>query len=132
MSESIPTVYVPPILVLTAPLFCSGRDSGLGTGGGWSNDGPEPADGLRLEGVSVMVEGRTSPVLSGVDLHAPAGSVVAVLGEAGAGKVWTRVSRFVALVLGAVDNERCTCCSRRKLGRDIGTCSNASCINMSG
>ncbi|CAN0067393.1 unnamed protein product, partial [Ectocarpus sp. 8 AP-2014] len=63
-----------------------GKDTGLGTDGGWSNDGPEADDGLRLQGVSFRPSGRTRQALSSVDLHAPAGSVVAVLGGAGAGK----------------------------------------------
>ncbi|CAM9090944.1 unnamed protein product [Ectocarpus sp. 4 AP-2014] len=63
-----------------------GKDTGLGTEGGWSNDGPEADDGLRLQGVSFRPSGRTRQALSSVDLHAPAGSVVAVLGGAGAGK----------------------------------------------
>ncbi|CAN0255803.1 unnamed protein product, partial [Laminaria digitata] len=54
--------------------------------GGWTNDGPETPDGLRLEGVSLTPFGRRVPALNGVDLHAPAGSVVAVLGREGSGK----------------------------------------------
>ena len=64
-----------------------GRDSGPATKGGWTNDGPEVSDGLRLEGISLTPPGRKMPGLSGIDLHAPAGSVVAVVGGAGAGKV---------------------------------------------
>ena len=64
-----------------------GRDSGPATKGGWTNDGPEVSDGLRLEGISFTPPGSKMPALSGIDLHAPAGSVVTVVGEAGAGKV---------------------------------------------
>ncbi|CAN0082680.1 unnamed protein product, partial [Hapterophycus canaliculatus] len=70
---------------------------GVGTEGGWSNDGPEPPDGLRLQGVSLTPTGRARHALSGVDLHAPAGSVVAVVGGAGSGK-----TALVQLALGLV------------------------------
>lgn len=55
--------------------------------GGWTNDGPEASDGLRLEGVCFIPTGRTLPAISLIDLHAPAGSIVAILGGAGSGKV---------------------------------------------
>lgn len=54
---------------------------------GWAEDGQNIADGLRLEGVSYTPPGRETPALSRVNLHAPAGSVVAVVGGAGSGKV---------------------------------------------
>jgi ATP-binding cassette, subfamily B, bacterial len=50
---------------------------------------PVPArvrDGLTLCGVGFTYPGTNEPVLSGVDLHLPAGSTVAVVGENGAGK----------------------------------------------
>lgn len=65
------------------------RDAGVGVEGGWSNDGPEPSDGLRLSGVSVRRSGKAAAILSEVDLVASAGSVVAVVGRAGSGKVCT-------------------------------------------
>jgi ATP-binding cassette subfamily B protein len=43
-------------------------------------------DGIRMEGVSFAYPGTTAPVLLDVDLHLPAGSTVAVVGENGAGK----------------------------------------------
>lgn len=76
-----------PVFLSSTPHSGVNRETGLGTEGGWSNDGPEPADGLRLQGVSFTPSGRSRRALSGVDLHVPAGSVVAVLGRAGAGKV---------------------------------------------
>jgi ATP-binding cassette subfamily B protein len=42
--------------------------------------------GIRLEGVSFTYPGTERPVLTGVDLHLPAGSTVAIVGENGAGK----------------------------------------------
>jgi ATP-binding cassette subfamily B protein len=54
---------------------------------------PEPArvpdrltDGVRVEGVSFAYPGTDAPVLVDVDLHLPAGSTVAIVGENGAGK----------------------------------------------
>jgi ATP-binding cassette subfamily B protein len=43
-------------------------------------------DGIRVEGVSFSYPGTDIPVLDGVDLHLPAGSTVAIVGENGAGK----------------------------------------------
>jgi ATP-binding cassette, subfamily B, bacterial len=43
-------------------------------------------DGIRVEGVSFAYPGTSVPVLTAVDLHLPAGSTVAVVGENGAGK----------------------------------------------
>jgi ATP-binding cassette subfamily B protein len=43
-------------------------------------------DGITLEGVSFAYPGTDRPVLAGVDLHLPAGSTVAIVGENGAGK----------------------------------------------
>jgi len=52
--------------------------------------GAEPAprlrDGIRLEGVGFRYPGSEKRVLDGVDLHLPAGSVIAVVGVNGAGK----------------------------------------------
>ena len=53
------------------------------------DDGVVPArltDGLRLTGVGFAYPGTDRLVLDGVDLHLPAGAVVAVVGENGAGK----------------------------------------------
>ena len=50
---------------------------------------PVPAqlcDGIRLAGVSFCYPGVDEPVLQDVDLHLPAGSTVAIVGENGAGK----------------------------------------------
>jgi len=52
-------------------------------------DEPAPdvlRDGLRLEGVSFAYPGTERRVLESVDLHLPAGGVVALVGENGAGK----------------------------------------------
>jgi ATP-binding cassette subfamily B protein len=43
-------------------------------------------DGIRLRNVSFCYPGVENPVLAGVDLHLPAGSTVAIVGENGAGK----------------------------------------------
>jgi ATP-binding cassette subfamily B protein len=43
-------------------------------------------DGIRLSGVSFCYPGTDQPVLEHVDLHLPAGSTVAIVGENGAGK----------------------------------------------
>jgi ATP-binding cassette subfamily B protein len=54
-----------------------------------SADAPAPtrlADGIRFEGVSFAYPGTDRLVLEGVDLHLPAGAVVALVGENGAGK----------------------------------------------
>ena len=50
-------------------------------------------DGIRLEGVTFTYPGATSPALRDVDLHLPAGTTVALVGENGAGK-----STLVALL----------------------------------
>ncbi|MCC2314022.1 ABC transporter ATP-binding protein [Cellulomonas xiejunii] len=48
---------------------------------------PQPAgDGIRLEAVTFTYPGAARAVLRGVDLHLPAGSSVALVGENGAGK----------------------------------------------
>ena len=44
------------------------------------------ADGIRLEGVSFTYPGTERAILSDVDLHLPAGSTVAIVGDNGAGK----------------------------------------------
>ncbi|YAL82916.1 ABC transporter ATP-binding protein [Dermacoccaceae bacterium W4C1] len=44
------------------------------------------ADGIRLEGLTFRYPGAAEPSLREVDLHLPAGAVVAVVGENGAGK----------------------------------------------
>jgi ATP-binding cassette subfamily B protein len=43
-------------------------------------------DGITIEGLSFAYPGTTTPVLRDVDLHLPAGSTVAIVGENGAGK----------------------------------------------
>lgn len=43
-------------------------------------------DGIRLEGVSFTYPGTERPILTDVDLHLPAGSTVAIVGDNGAGK----------------------------------------------
>ena len=44
------------------------------------------SDGIRLSGVSFGYSGAPRPVLEGVDVHLPAGSTIAIVGENGAGK----------------------------------------------
>jgi ATP-binding cassette subfamily B protein len=44
------------------------------------------ADGIRFEHVDFVYPGTTRPVLQDVNLHLPAGAVVAIVGENGAGK----------------------------------------------
>ncbi|MGV9978638.1 ABC transporter ATP-binding protein [Micromonospora wenchangensis] len=43
-------------------------------------------EGIRLAGVTLRYPGGTEPVVTGLDLHLPAGATVAVVGENGAGK----------------------------------------------
>lgn len=43
-------------------------------------------DGIRVHDVTFTYPGTTEPVLTGVNLHIPAGSTVAIVGENGAGK----------------------------------------------
>ncbi|MGH9177523.1 MAG: ABC transporter ATP-binding protein [Acidimicrobiales bacterium] len=56
-----------------------------------ATDGPRPAparlcDGIRFEGVGFRYADETGDVLRDVDLHLPAGAIVAVVGDNGAGK----------------------------------------------
>ena len=57
------------------------------------DDGLE--NGITLVGLSYTYPGSTAPALDGIDLHIPAGSAVAVVGENGAGK-----STLIKLVQG--------------------------------
>jgi len=54
--------------------------------GGTATSGPRPGDGVRFEGVSFSYPGAREPALSGVDLHIPPGSKLAIVGENGSGK----------------------------------------------
>ncbi len=54
--------------------------------GGSAVAGPNPADGLRFEGVSFCYPGSDTPALSDVNLHLPPGRKLALVGENGAGK----------------------------------------------
>jgi ABC-type multidrug transport system fused ATPase/permease subunit len=54
--------------------------------GGAELTGPKPGDGVRFEGVSFTYPDARSPALSGVDLHIPPGSKLAIVGENGSGK----------------------------------------------
>ncbi|MFI0418755.1 ABC transporter ATP-binding protein [Spongiactinospora sp. 9N601] len=60
-----------------------------GTAGTVGGDRPVPghlAEGIRLRNVGFRYPGAHRPALQGVDLHLPAGCVVAVVGENGSGK----------------------------------------------
>ena len=48
--------------------------------------GPDPADGLRFEGVSFRYPGAEEPALTDIDLHIRPGQSLALVGENGAGK----------------------------------------------
>jgi ATP-binding cassette subfamily B protein len=68
---------------------------------------PVPAqlrDGIRLRGVSFAYPGTAKPVLEGVDLHLPAGSTIAIVGENGAGKTTLvkLLSRFYEPTAGTI------------------------------
>src|SRR5262249_22752373 len=53
---------------------------------GSKSHGPNPADGIRFEGVSFAYPGADAPALDNVTLHIPRGSKLALVGENGAGK----------------------------------------------
>jgi ATP-binding cassette, subfamily B, bacterial len=61
-------------------------------------------DGIRLSGVSFCYPGLDVPVLRSVDLHLPAGSTVAIVGENGAGKTTLvkLLSRFYDPTAGSI------------------------------
>ncbi len=72
---------------------------------------PPPAalrDGIHLVGVTHSYAGADRPALTDVDLHLPAGSTVALVGENGAGK-----STLTALLLGLLEPSRGTGRGRR-------------------
>jgi ATP-binding cassette subfamily B protein len=48
--------------------------------------GPDPADGIRFEGVSFSYPDASEPTLRDIDLHLPPGSSLALVGENGSGK----------------------------------------------
>jgi ATP-binding cassette subfamily B protein len=54
--------------------------------GGTATSGPRPGDGVRFEGVSFTYPDTRQPALSGIDLHIPPGSKLAIVGENGSGK----------------------------------------------
>jgi ATP-binding cassette subfamily B protein len=53
---------------------------------GTATEGPDPADGIRFDGVSFAYPDAASPALSDVSLHIPRGGKLALVGENGAGK----------------------------------------------
>jgi ATP-binding cassette subfamily B protein len=53
---------------------------------GGAASGPDPRDGIRFEGVSFGYPDAERPVLTGVSLHVPSGSSLALVGENGSGK----------------------------------------------
>jgi ATP-binding cassette, subfamily B, bacterial len=48
--------------------------------------GPDPADGIRFEGVGFTYPGADQPALQGIDLHIRPGESLALVGENGSGK----------------------------------------------
>ncbi|MCO4747345.1 MAG: ABC transporter ATP-binding protein [Proteobacteria bacterium] len=61
-------------------------DLEVATASGTVTAGSAPGDGIRFEGVSFTYPGATTPALSGVDLHIPPGSRLALVGHNGSGK----------------------------------------------
>lgn len=59
------------------------ESSGLRSG---QTEGPDPADGLRIEDVHFRYPGAKDDAISGISLHIPPGSKLAIVGENGAGK----------------------------------------------
>ncbi len=53
---------------------------------GGASAGPDPKDGVRFEDVTFTYPGGTTPALSGINLHVPPGSKLAIVGENGSGK----------------------------------------------
>ncbi|MCA9572338.1 MAG: ABC transporter ATP-binding protein, partial [Myxococcales bacterium] len=61
-------------------------DEPIETAGGEHTDGPNPADGLRVEGVTFTYPDAESPALTDVSLHVPPGRKLALVGHNGSGK----------------------------------------------
>ena len=53
---------------------------------GEAKEGPDPDDGLRVEGVSWTYPGAAEPALSDVTFHVPPGATLAIVGHNGSGK----------------------------------------------
>lgn len=53
---------------------------------GGAVSGPDPGDGIRMEGVSFTYPGASTPALHEVDLHVRPGEALALVGENGSGK----------------------------------------------
>ncbi|CAM9149638.1 unnamed protein product [Phaeothamnion confervicola] len=87
----------PPPLSGTA----TGRTSTGGGGGGWTTDGPEPDDGLRVTDAWFAYPERTAFALQETSFHAPAGTIVAVVGRSGSGK-----STLLSILLGFARPDR--------------------------
>src|SRR5262249_43910429 len=54
--------------------------------GGAATEGPNPGEGVRFDDVSFVYPGAVEEALSGVTLHIPPGSKLAIVGENGSGK----------------------------------------------
>ncbi len=61
-------------------------DEPIHTAGGTRTEGPDPSDGLRVEGVSFTYPDAESPALTDVSLHVPPGRKLALVGHNGSGK----------------------------------------------
>ncbi len=61
-------------------------DQPVATPRGTAMAGPDPADGIRFEGVGFTYPGSERPALTGIDLHVRPGTSLAIVGENGSGK----------------------------------------------
>ncbi len=84
MLQSIGGMYEDNLYVANLYAFL---DSEVGVlRGGTATAGPDPADGLRVEGLTFTYPGAERPALRDVALHLPPGRKLAVVGHNGSGK----------------------------------------------